>query len=67
MIDKLILRVLALLCVLLPALPAAASVNVFATVPEWAALAKEIGGDKVNVLGPPPPFKTPTASRRVRR
>ena len=50
MIDKLILRVVALLCVLLPALPAAASVNMFATVPEWAALAKEIGGDKVNVL-----------------
>ncbi|WP_298624300.1 zinc ABC transporter substrate-binding protein [uncultured Zoogloea sp.] len=50
MIDKMILRVVALLCVLLPALPAAASVNVFATVPEWAALAKEIGGDKVNVL-----------------
>jgi zinc/manganese transport system substrate-binding protein len=30
-------------------LPAHA-VEVFATVPEWAALAKEIGGDKVNVF-----------------
>ncbi len=31
------------------ALPAHA-IEVFATVPEWAALAKEIGGDKVNVF-----------------
>ena len=30
------------------ALPAQAALNVLATVPEWAALAKEIGGDKVN-------------------
>jgi zinc/manganese transport system substrate-binding protein len=29
--------------------PAAAALNVFATVPEWGALAKEIGGDKVTV------------------
>jgi hypothetical protein len=42
------------------ALLAAASVNVFATVPEWAALAKEIGGDKAMSgrhqcpSGPPP-------------
>lgn len=32
------------------ALPASAAINVFATVPEWAALAREIGGDKVNVF-----------------
>lgn len=32
------------------ALPAAAALNVFATVPEWAALAKEIGGDRVQVF-----------------
>ncbi|MFO1403682.1 MAG: zinc ABC transporter substrate-binding protein [Azonexus sp.] len=31
------------------ALPALAAVNVFATVPEWAALARELGGDKVKV------------------
>lgn len=31
------------------AIPAHA-IEVFATVPEWAALAKEIGGDKVNVF-----------------
>jgi zinc/manganese transport system substrate-binding protein len=29
--------------------PAAAALNVFATVPEWGALAEEIGGDKVKV------------------
>ena len=31
------------------AAPATAVVNVLATTPEWAALASEIGGDKVNV------------------
>ncbi|MBP7490385.1 metal ABC transporter substrate-binding protein [Azospira sp. APE16] len=31
-------------------LPAQATLNVLATVPEWAALVKEIGGDKVNVV-----------------
>src|ERR1700704_2770713 len=29
--------------------PASADLNVFATVPEWGALAEEVGGDKVNV------------------
>ena len=32
------------------ALPARADLKVFATVPEWAALAQEIGGDKVDVF-----------------
>ncbi|MFA5124021.1 metal ABC transporter solute-binding protein, Zn/Mn family, partial [Zavarzinia sp.] len=31
------------------ALPAQAALNVLATVPEWAALAQEIGGDKIKV------------------
>jgi len=31
------------------ALPAQAALNVLATVPEWAALAQEIGGDRVRV------------------
>ena len=31
------------------ATPVCALVNVFATVPEWGALAQELGGDKVNV------------------
>lgn len=30
-------------------LPAWAEINIFATVPEWGALAKEIGGDKVSI------------------
>src|SRR5450631_3490969 len=29
--------------------PAGATLNVFATVPEWAALAEELGGDKVKI------------------
>ncbi len=35
--------------VLLAAPPAFAALNVFACTPEWGALAKELGGDKVNV------------------
>jgi zinc/manganese transport system substrate-binding protein len=31
------------------AAPVLAALNVFATVPEWGALAQELGGDKVNV------------------
>ena len=31
------------------AVPALAALNVFATVPEWGALAEELGGDKVSV------------------
>src|SRR5436309_14946481 len=38
---------IALLC--LVALPAHAALTVLACEPEWAALAKELGGDKVNV------------------
>jgi zinc/manganese transport system substrate-binding protein len=34
----------------LTAVPAWAALNVFVTVPEWGALAREIGGDKVNVF-----------------
>lgn len=43
------MRALLLLLLALLAIPAHA-VEIFATVPEWAALAKEIGGDKVNVF-----------------
>ena len=39
----------AALLLLAVALPAHAALNIFATVPEWAALAQEIGGDKVKV------------------
>jgi zinc/manganese transport system substrate-binding protein len=49
MFPKLMLRLAAVLLTVL-ALPAAAALNVFATVPEWAALAKEIGGERVQVF-----------------
>lgn len=42
-------RILALFF-LLCALPAAAAVKVLATVPEWGALAREIGGERVDVM-----------------
>lgn len=41
---------LTLLVLGLFALPAQAALEVFATVPEWAALAQEIGGDRVRVF-----------------
>lgn len=43
--KRLILVVLALV-----AMPAAAALKVFATVPEWGALAREIGGDQAQVF-----------------
>jgi zinc/manganese transport system substrate-binding protein len=44
------MRALTMLLAALLALPAHAGLKVFATVPEWGALAKEIGGDKVEVF-----------------
>ena len=41
------MRNLVCLVLLLLALPAQSALKVFSTVPEWAALAREIGGDKV--------------------
>ena len=41
------------------ALPAWASLNVFATVPEWGALAKEIGGEQVTVYTATTAFQDP--------
>src|SRR5258706_4408394 len=41
-------KLLATLCALIPVQPALAAFNIFACEPEWAALAQEIGGDKVN-------------------
>jgi zinc/manganese transport system substrate-binding protein len=43
------LCVLIPLLLLLPGLPAAAALNIFACLPEWGALASELGGDKVSV------------------
>lgn len=40
-------------------LPTLAAFNVFATVPEWAALVREIGGDQVKVYGATTAFQDP--------
>jgi zinc/manganese transport system substrate-binding protein len=46
---KAILRRCAALLLAAACHPANADLNVFATVPEWAALAQELGGDKVKI------------------
>ena len=46
---KTMLELLAMLCALVAVQPAVAALNVFACEPEWAALAQEIGGDKLSV------------------
>jgi zinc/manganese transport system substrate-binding protein len=46
---KTILRFVVALSSVVIALPATAALNVFACEPEWAALAQELGGDKVSV------------------
>src|SRR2546423_10398612 len=46
---KTILRFFAALTSAVIALPATAALNVFTCEPEWAALAQELGGDKVSV------------------
>jgi zinc/manganese transport system substrate-binding protein len=43
----------------LAAWPALATVNVFACEPEWAALAQELGGDKVNAFSATTPMQDP--------
>ena len=44
------IRLMTMLLLVATCFPATAALQVFATVPEWAALAREIGGDKVNVF-----------------
>lgn len=44
------MRILILLLASLSVLPAQAALKIFATVPEWGALAKEIGGDKADIF-----------------
>lgn len=52
-------KILFVFLAIFSALPARADLNVFATVPEWAALAKEIGGDKVKVYTATTAFQDP--------
>ena len=51
--------ILSSLLLMLAAFPAAAALNVFATVPEWGALAKEIGGEQVTVYTATNAFQDP--------
>ncbi|MEA3192566.1 MAG: zinc/manganese transport system substrate-binding protein [Betaproteobacteria bacterium] len=48
--KRTILKILSLSGAAAFAVPAAAALNVFACEPEWAALAQELGGDKVSVF-----------------
>jgi zinc/manganese transport system substrate-binding protein len=48
-----------LLVLSLLSLPVVAALNVFATVPEWGALAREIGGDQVRVYTATTAFQDP--------
>jgi zinc/manganese transport system substrate-binding protein len=52
-------KYLFILLLALMALPVRAELNVFATVPEWGALVKEIGGDKVKVYTATTAFQDP--------
>ena len=52
-------RILFPLLALLAANVAQADLRVFATVPEWGALAREIGGDKVKVYSATNAFQDP--------
>lgn len=52
-------KLFAIMFLTLAALPAHADLRVFATVPEWAALAREIGGDKVQVYAATTAFQDP--------
>jgi zinc/manganese transport system substrate-binding protein len=44
-----LLNAITAMALALVALPAVAALNVFATMPEWAALTAELGGDKVTI------------------
>ncbi len=44
------IRLMTRLLLAVACFPASAALQVFATVPEWGALVREIGGDKVNVF-----------------
>lgn len=43
------LKIMIVLAALIAVAPAAAALNIFACEPEWGALARELGGDKVSV------------------
>jgi zinc/manganese transport system substrate-binding protein len=49
MAMKTLLRIFLPILLWIVAFPATAALNIFACEPEWGALSKEVGGDKVNV------------------
>jgi zinc/manganese transport system substrate-binding protein len=56
---KTLSKILTLFISIVFSLPAAAALNVFACEPEWAALAQELGGDKVSVSSAVSPLQDP--------
>ena len=47
---KKFIQLISLFLLVMASQAANAAINVFACEPEWGALAKQLGGDKVNVL-----------------
>lgn len=56
---KIMMKSIALMLFVLVIKPAAANVSVFACEPEWAALAKELGGERVSVFSATNAFQDP--------
>ena len=54
-----LLRILIVFTAIFTAQPATAALNIFACEPEWGALAKELGGDKVSVYTAVGPLQDP--------
>src|SRR5712692_8880993 len=52
-------KIVAVAAFAVAAAPAYAALNVFACEPEWAALARELGGDKVSVFSAVSPLQDP--------
>ncbi len=56
---KNVLKMLLIVAACAAAQPALAALNIFACEPEWGALAKELGGDKVNIYTAVNPLQDP--------
>src|SRR5438552_144175 len=56
---KTLFNLIAAAAIAAAATPASAALNVFACEPEWAALAQELGGDKVSVFSAVTPMQDP--------
>jgi len=56
---KNLLKIMTMCAAIFAAHPVCAALNIFACEPEWGALAKELGGDKVNVYTAVGPLQDP--------